>query len=169
MRKPKDLKALEKREGELSALIIALFLILVGFIIMTCFYITPPETVIDEYTSNVLLVGFTGLSLLFCAYIAFEKLRIKHLRSLLISVEAEKSRILEESHAELEVSRNELEKKVKELKELHNVAVAREKELKTKMKELEEFHDLAVGRELKMKKIEGEMEALKRKLGEKEK
>ncbi|MCG2718062.1 MAG: hypothetical protein L6408_04410, partial [Nanoarchaeota archaeon] len=43
------------------------------------------------------------------------------------------------------------------------------KELEAKVKELEEFHDLAVGRELKMKKMEEEMEELKKRLERREK
>ncbi len=146
MREPEDFKTLEKRNVELSALIIGLYLILAVFIIITCFYIQPAGAVTDEYTNNVLLVGFTGLSLLFCAHIVFEKLKVKHLRALLISAEAEKNRILEGAHAELKVSKNELEKKVKEL---------------------EIFHDVAIDREFRMKEMEEEMEKLKKELKKK--
>ena len=59
-----------------------------------------------------------------------------------------------------EEKRIEAEKKAARAEEAEKYS----RDLEAKVKELEEFHDLAVGRELKMKKMEEELEELKKKL-----
>lgn len=87
------------------ALVLALFLIVVAFAVIVCFYLGSPEEMISKHIINVLFVGLIGLSFLFCAYCIVMEQRLKHLRAALVKSETE-AKIADAVRAEKVYSEN---------------------------------------------------------------
>ncbi|MFH0931098.1 MAG: ATP-binding protein [Candidatus Zixiibacteriota bacterium] len=105
-----EMKKIERKDWYLWILTSLVFLIFVAFILLLIFYSDLRDFYEEELSSstfNVLFVGFTGLSLLFLAYILLKEQSIKKLRDELI-----KEKILTQS----------LEEHFQELKALFEVS-----------------------------------------------
>lgn len=84
---PSELKEIEKKDWQLLFLLIGLFLILTSFIVLIVFYSDLSsffQEKLDIYSFNFLFIGYVGLSLLFIAYILFQEISVRKLRSDLI-------------------------------------------------------------------------------------
>jgi signal transduction histidine kinase/BarA-like signal transduction histidine kinase len=104
-----EIKNLESKDWHLWILTSGVFLSLVAFGLLLVFYSDVRnlyEKEFSSYTYNLLFVGFTGLSLLFIAYILFKEMSIKKLRQALF-----REKILTQS----------LEERFQELKALFEV------------------------------------------------
>ena len=67
-----EIKKIERKDWHLWILTSGVFLSLVAFVLLLIFYSDVRnlyEKELSEYTYNLLFVGFTGISLLFLAYI----------------------------------------------------------------------------------------------------
>ena len=105
-----EMKKIERKDWYLWILTSLVFLIFAAFILLLIFYSDLRSFYEEELSSstfNVLFVGFTGLSLLFLAYILLKEQSIKKLRDELI-----KEKILTQS----------LEKHFQELKALFEIS-----------------------------------------------
>ena len=106
----REMKKIERKDWYLWILTSMVFLIFVAFILLLIFYSDLRDFYEKEFSSstfNILFVGFTGISLLFLAYILLKEQSIKKLRDELI-----KERILTQS----------LEEHFQELKALFEVS-----------------------------------------------
>ena len=98
-----EIKKIERRDWHLWILTSGVFLSLVAFVLLLIFYSDMRnlyEKEFSSYTYNLLFVGFTGISLLFLAYILFKEKSIKKLRQELYK-EKVFSQSLEERFQEL--------------------------------------------------------------------
>ncbi|MDI6840669.1 MAG: DUF835 domain-containing protein [bacterium] len=110
-----ELKGLERREWQLWALITGLFLAFVFFISLAYFYWRFETVGIKEYTLNVLLLGFVGLSLLFCAHVILTELTIKRLRNKIVEAERSKLEAERNKMIELREAYKELDSIIKDM------------------------------------------------------
>lgn len=98
-----EIKKIERRDWHLWILTSGVFLSLVAFVLLLIFYSDVRnlyEKEFSSYTYNLLFVGFTGISLLFLAYILFKEKSIKKLSHELYKEKA-LSQSLEERFQEL--------------------------------------------------------------------
>jgi len=85
--KERQIKDLERRDWQLWAITLIILLSLAVFIILVYFWWGVPEAggkILDRYESNVFLLGFTALVLLFCGYMVHKEMEIKGLKHILI-------------------------------------------------------------------------------------
>jgi len=105
-----EIKKIERKDWHLWILTSGVLLSLVAFVLLLVFYSDVRnlyEKEFSSYTYNLLFVGFTGISLLFLAYILFKEKSIKKLRQ-----ELYKEKVLSQS----------LEERFQELKALFEVS-----------------------------------------------
>lgn len=105
-----EIKKIERKDWHLWILTSGVFLSMVAFVLLLIFYSDVRnlyEKELSEYTYNLLFVGFTGISLLFLAYILFKEKSIKKL-----SQELYQEKVLSQS----------LEERFQELKALFEVS-----------------------------------------------
>ena len=105
-----EIKKIERKDWHLWILTSGVFLSLVAFILLLIFYSDVRnlyEKEFSSYTYNLLFVGFTGIALLFLAYILFKEKSIKKL-----SQELYQEKVLSQS----------LEERFQELKALFEVS-----------------------------------------------
>ena len=101
---PQDLKEIEKKDWHLLFLLIVLFSVLTAFIVLIIFYSDVSrvfQTDLDGYAFNVLFIGYLGLSLLFIAYILFQEISVRRLRTNLIIERMNLSTTLKNRYQEL--------------------------------------------------------------------
>jgi len=89
---PDGLKKIERRDWHLWLLVLLLFSILTVFVVSLIFYSDISKVFsekISSYSFNLLFIGYTGISLLFIAYIVFQELSLRKVRSSLIEEKLE--------------------------------------------------------------------------------
>ncbi len=100
------LKRLEKRDLQLLSIVLGILVALVIFTVLMHIYSEPIDGGWNKYTSNVLLIGFVVLSLLFCVYIIIAKISIKRLRYKLMSAEIRAQKLKETDRIKTELISN---------------------------------------------------------------
>ena len=138
----------------------ALFIIMVymGFIALDYYGILSPIIIVEKGKEVYQDFGLLFYYLIgFPLFVIFAVFLSANIASYLT-----KGKIaLAERVNELNLTRQSLEKTLKELGNKNQEVSSLNDSLKEKIKELESFHDLSVGRELKMIELESEIEKLK--------
>jgi len=116
-----EIKKIERKDWHLWILTSGVFLSLIAFVLLLIFYSDVRslyEKELSDYTYNLLFVGFTGISLLFLAYILFKEKSLKKL-----SHELYQEKVLSQS----------LEQRFQELKALFEVSTLVNSEIELPM------------------------------------